>query len=144
MQCAMCIHNPESWSLWKTNQSINQCMQHVYNNPARCYLRFIYSILFLFDVDIMYFIGLELRKGFVILVVLIMAAHHWFGFKQFCKKLTYSIRSFSSQQMAYGERTNSGLSTENAFSRREGWRQKQRQRSSRLFGGQTLFNSLPR
>ena len=26
----------------------------------------------------------------------------------------------------------------------EGWRQKQRQRSSRLFGGQILFNSLPR
>ena len=26
----------------------------------------------------------------------------------------------------------------------EEWRQKQRQRSSRLFGGQNLFNSLPR
>ena len=26
----------------------------------------------------------------------------------------------------------------------EGWRKKQRQRSSRLFGGQNLFNSLPR
>ena len=26
----------------------------------------------------------------------------------------------------------------------EGWREKQRQRSSRLFGGQILFNSLPR
>ena len=26
----------------------------------------------------------------------------------------------------------------------EGWREKQRQRSSRLFGGQNLFTSLPR